>query len=549
MSDYTSVQNQNQTHDHVVVVSDYFKTIKRRNGESYRDYDARVRKVAREDARIIALDNAKKNYYRHVRDADPCKSVQHRNTSLNADFALEERPLGKDANIVAKKRKDATYQRFRELRFGQYLLIDENVKSNRRSNKDKKFNIHKTRTCHSFKHYMADTISVNVTTPNSKVNRASLSGVNTCGCVWACPVCARRVAMQRGLEIGYTIDEMQKMGYVPLMITLTARHTLADRLYGFKEKFKLAWRKFSQGNWKHLKKKLQIKHSIKAVEVTRTYENGWHYHSHGIAFVHADVLKNLAEAELDNWQNKVTKSWLSSLRNEAVGLDGDFEHACHIAVGENVKKDYLAKLGLSDEDTTNVEYELTSGHNKDYKGRNIWSILRSAAEDNEEDAQLYVEYVKAMSGDNWITYSNGLKALVNLDEMSDEQASQKEDEKLQFEKLMDISEYEYSFVRKYKAYPELLELATSSRSEKVVRDWLKGLEKSYYLNQRKQDIRKLEEQKWALEAKLDNFMLSDVKRNNPLYEPMWVLNLKKKLRGVEITLKEIFYAMPKMPVT
>jgi len=457
--------------------------------------------------------------------------IQLANLSRNVDFAEETGGLGKDANIVAKNQKQANYSAYRSLAYAQALLIAADVKSPRSGN------IHRTRMCHAARTFVAEKISLKITTENSEINKASLSGLQTCGSVWSCPVCAKRIAVQRGLEIGYTIDEMAKLGFMPIMLTLTARHNLSDRLDTFKTKFKAAWRKFSQsGTWQRLKKLFEIEHSIKAVEVTRTYENGWHYHQHGLLFIHADELKSISENELEHWQSKVTKLWLSCLK--ACELDGTWERSVHIAAGENIKADYLAKLGLLD-DTTNTEYELTSGQNKDYKGRNIWSILESAKDGNELDAELYIEYVKAMTGDNWITYSHGLKALVKLDEMDEIEASAEDSDGLEFEKLMDISDYQYSFVRKFRAYAELLEVAAGSRSADVVTDYLRDLERDYLRLHHRDDIKRMWKQILAIEAKLKNFELSPMKLANPKYEPIHVLNWKRQLKDLRFSVKEL----------
>lgn len=420
--------------------------------------------------------------------------------------------LGKDAHKLAKSTKSEKYGAYRRLAYGQKILFDNDVKAPQSGN------IHRTRLCQSARHRMAESISLNISS-DPKQEKASLSGVQTCSNPWGCPVCAPRIASQRGKEISYTNKAMLKMGHVPIMLTLTARHNLESPLLWHKEKFKLAWNKLQRdGSFKRLLKKLGIKHRIKSVEVTWGSINGWHYHMHLLLYAHADALKALSVDELENWIDKLKKRWLACL--DAVGLDGDYEHALNVKADGNVKAAYLAKLGLTGE-TTNTNFELSAGHNKGYKGRNIWSILRKASEGDEHSEALYLEYVKAMTGDKWITWSNDLKDLVGLDEMPEEEAAKQEDAPETMEHLMDISDSEYLPVRKMRAYAELLEVAAISRSEEIVRQWLVSLMKEYEVTQKPENDARMLRQYEALERKLNMF------RKTYDYEA-WQAGSKKK---------------------
>lgn len=401
--------------------------------------------------------------------------------------------LGNDANIVAKTPKDK-FRQYKELAFGQKLLINADVKN-------RKGKPHRTRFCHAVRAYQAEQITLKVS-GKPEAGNAALSGVQTCGSVWACPVCAGRIAAQRGKEISRAIDLMIEDGYIPIMLSNTAWHTKEMPLRWLKEKFKEAHRYFVQSRrWRELKAIFGIKHSIKAVEVTHSFDNGWHPHQHAILFAHADAINSASHETLETWISDCQDLWLQAL--EHVGLWGIKEIALDVKVSADVKKDYIAKLGLEDDETASLDYELSGGANKDKGGRKIWSILWSAWQGKEEFEALYIEYVQAMTGDNWITWSHGLKALCKIEEMEDEEAANifadLENDSLE---LMAISDEEFLPVRKLHAIGDLLELAASCRDENTVREFLQSLAVDWNNSGKAKERDRLASQVRALENRL-----------------------------------------------
>jgi len=407
-----------------------------------------------------------------------------------------KRSLGKDANIVATRSKQR-FDAFKDLSFAQKLLLKHDVKNR------KDTNVHRTRFCQVVRAYQADSIVVNIST-KPEDGGASLSGVQTCGSVWTCPVCASRIAAQRGKEIGHAIDYMVDDGYIPLMLTNTAWHSKEMPLAWLKNKFKQAHRYFVQSRrWRELKELFGIKHSIKAVEVLYGFENGWHPHQHAIVFAHADAIKNASHEQLESWVSDCQDLWMKSLKR--YGLTGIKEIALDVKMSGDVKKDYLAKLGLQPDQTANLDHELSGGMNKEGKGRTVWSMLYSARTGNERFEELYIEYAKAMSGDNWITWSHGLKDLCGIAEIADEEAANIfADIEAPTEPLMTVSDEEFLPVRKMFAQAELLEIAGITRNEEAVRKWLRELAIDWQNGGAAKERERLESQKRAIDEKLAN---------------------------------------------
>lgn len=424
-----------------------------------------------------------------------------------ADFKAQSATLGKDAKNVAAgditKHVDS-FTDYRRMGHAQHLLFEGDVKG-------RSGNIHRTRMCHAARAYQAETITVRIPN-NPNTRRASLKGVQTCGSVWACPVCSKRIATQRGKEIGAAIDYMTEAGHVAIMVTNTARHGHEYTLKLFKTRFKAAHRRFVQSRkWRKLKAQFEIDHSIKAVEGTWGIANGWHYHQHAILFLSADKLA-AADGEFAAWIQEARELWLHCL--EAEGLEGIGEIAFDVQADHEVKKTYLAKLGLEDE-TSKLDYEASAGHNKTSGGAKIWQILHRSWQGDKQASALYLEWVEAMSGDQWITWSAGLKELCHIDEISDEEAATFEgiEEEVSNQDLLDISDEEFAPVRKLQKVADLLEIAAISRDAQTVRDWLGKLQIEYNNSHAAKEHDRLESQYKALDAKLANMRRGYNQRN------------------------------------
>lgn len=163
---------------------------------------------------------------------------------------------------------------------------------------------------------------------NGKESR--ILGVKMCGHSWACPACTARKMAKYSRRVGAAIEALAKQGLAAFMITFTIFHT---KRQSCKESFDLlrnTWNKFDKaanwrrkrivkgknqinnvegdyykcnGVWANFKREFNIKHSIKALEVTYG-EHGWHPHIHMIFFTEQHRLQEIAE-----WQNKLAKSW------------------------------------------------------------------------------------------------------------------------------------------------------------------------------------------------------------------------------------------------
>ncbi len=351
-------------------------------------------------------------------------------------------------------------KRYKLLAEAQKILIKNNICNPRNGNP------HRTRFCHARRTYLAENITIKLN--HSLISsEASIGNVQTCGSVWSCPICATRIAVKKGKLVQKALIYAKENNQMPIMVALTASHSLHTPLKEFKKKFKAAWKMFSSHRqWRKFKKCYGLKHWIANREITYG-KHGWHYHMHLLLFMDAIKLKYADESI--KLEETLTELWLACLSHN--GLSGLGEYALKITAGKNVGETYLTKVGLTeDAKTGNLQYELTGASNKK-SGYTIWDILRHASYGDNTSETLYIEFVSAMFGDSFLSFSKGFLPLLEDIQLpaEDENSDKKTD-------WLFISPYWWRIVYQSYAIADLLEVAATERSVDKVREFLHDLQ-------------------------------------------------------------------------
>lgn len=372
--------------------------------------------------------------------------------SRKSSYASQSEALGNTANISATGTKNVKKQTM--LRHSQKTLKEVNMISKRTGKP------HRMRFCQVNRAYGSERITIKLNGDSTR-SEASFGGLQNCGCVWGCPVCAPRIAAEKGQFILKALQWGKENAQTPVMLALTARHDAGMKLEAFKTQFKAAWKMMTKHRkWRDFIHSFGISHWIANREVTHG-GNGWHYHMHMLLFIDN---KAAAAADALDIQSEMESLWIHCL--EACSLDALEGIALKVSAHGNVGQTYLTKIGLTvSEETGKLEYELTGSANKD--GRNVWDLLRHAYFGDEQASRLYVEFVEAMSGENFITSSHGLKALVNSVQIQDtvsETPTKKNQE------WAEISPYWWTVILQAGAADDVLEIAAISRDVDSVRD-------------------------------------------------------------------------------
>jgi hypothetical protein len=239
---------------------------------------------------------------------------------------------------------------------------------------------------------------------------SAFAGLATCGRVWLCPVCNSKVMASRAIEIAAALLWAEQNGLKVIWGSLTVRHTSLDSLKDLITIQQDAWRKVVQKRfWKE--SKANRLGYIRASEIT-TGVNGWHPHFHPIIFFKG------TRKEADLFSQAMVSAWVNSV--EASGGSANIEGGQQLRVvspetgfsnlsGYVTKSTYTQGLALeavwSQGKTKRSRAHSTSPH---------WALLDNAADGLADDIDRWHELEKATRGHRLITWSRGLRELVEL---------------------------------------------------------------------------------------------------------------------------------------
>lgn len=240
--------------------------------------------------------------------------------------------------------------------------------------------------------------------------RARFSGLQTCGSVWQCPICSRNVSETRRRELNEALAEARSQGMGVFLMTLTFQHNRGERLKPLLAALKDARKHFTQSRaWRNLKP--NIAGTIAALEVTHG-ANGWHPHFHILLFTTGELTLERLMA-----LHGLSDQWLASLRS--FGRDGNGA-AFDLDLTGNAAGSYVAKWGAAE--------ELTLGSKKVGKGRNPWKLLEASQNGDRAARAAFEEYAHAFKGARQLTWTKGLKDLLRVTVLEDDQAADTSDE-------------------------------------------------------------------------------------------------------------------------
>lgn len=264
--------------------------------------------------------------------------------------------------------------------------------------------------------------------------RAHYHNLQTCKNVWNCPFCAERITSRRRDEIAAALTAALQLGYQPILITYTARHSHQDVLREFLDALLEAFRAFKSGSrFKAIKAEYGWIGSIKTLEPTFGL-NGWHPHFHELAFLSHKLTPSMAEG-LRQW---ISDLWQSVLARR--GLNASDERGVRVQLADRDINEYVAKFGHepAGNSWTSAD-EMTRGPVKKQSKKGITPFQLLEAYSAETDdlrwfdewkcigsrkraGVLFKDYAAALKGRNQLVWSKGLRGLLSLpDEVPDDQ--------------------------------------------------------------------------------------------------------------------------------
>ena len=255
-------------------------------------------------------------------------------------------------------------------------------------------------------------------------SKARFVGLTTCGSGWMCPVCSRQIAEGRRAEASAAMVQHCKGGGIAQLLTLTFSHYADEPLASMLEKFDKARQSFK--NCVTYKKILGKKGgagcigAITALEVTYSKMNGWHPHVHMILFSRRNVLPDEHDRLRAEWVRILLKSGLSSRAQ----LNDLLDRAFDLRDGQNAAE-YITKYDR--EESWGFSSELTRAHSKEWDDRGHYKpfgLLELVKAGREWAGDVFVEFAEAFHGKRLLTWSPGLKAAFELQDVKDAQLAE-----------------------------------------------------------------------------------------------------------------------------
>jgi hypothetical protein len=249
------------------------------------------------------------------------------------------------------------------------------------------------------------------------------TGLATCGSIWACPCCSAKIRNRRAEDISAATARWDVAGNAVYMATFTAPHDLGMKLAPLLSVIADGFRAVISGRpWIKIKKRLGVVGTIRSMEITHG-EHGWHPHLHVLVYVEGQLgAQGLADLVLylrERWAKFIVAAGYR-VPHEDHGVRVD---RCIAATEAGA---YIAKT----QDGRSVGNEVARGDLKQGRqgGRTPIEILDDFRWTGDaDDLWLWHEYERATKGRQCITWSKGLRQLLDVeDEQTDEEIAAEE---------------------------------------------------------------------------------------------------------------------------
>lgn len=328
--------------------------------------------------------------------------------------------------------------------------------------------VHRTAGCHYIPH---GKIFVH---HSCEHKRAFFSGVQVCGSVWGCPICAAKVSERRRLEIKQAIDWAYESRMQPMMITLTFPHQRTDNLGELLDKQREALKRLRQGRvWSLAKKRWGFQGLIRALELTHSKRNGWHPHTHEVWLVSPDTTAgDVKTTVLKRWKQICVDVGLLDSENEASWRAFDVR-AVDVKPWVSAS-DYLAKMDSAahwgvDREMAKASSKGTKGGRK--AGMHPFGLLRRSLDGgkgSERAGELFVEYLMTVTEKRCraLFFTPGLKGRIGIEDKDDQELAFEDREEA--EVLGRIEAEDWKLIRSCRAQAAVLDAAERDGWEGVV---------------------------------------------------------------------------------
>ncbi|HLP99255.1 MAG TPA: protein rep [Sideroxyarcus sp.] len=318
---------------------------------------------------------------------------------------------------------------------------------------------------------------------NEARDGAAFAGLNRCGNLHTCPVCAAKIAELRRKQLSAAMVKHTQNGGWAYLNTFTFPHEADEPLADLMKRFDKARAKFQNSKaWKSFKKEAGVIGVVNSLEFTVSQENGWHPHVHMLmftkskrAFGEGAPVNN--QGDLDSHRIQDLKLlWVQTLFKCGLGdqskLTDMMNHALNVRGGEKAAE-YIAKFGRDEK--WGASSELARSHAKIGAAGERWGVLHFtpfqllvwAGEGDAWSLHRFREFADAVEGKRALVWSPKLKALLEVEDV-DEEAWAQQDEPAPEQILVgQITSEQFAVLLSRKRIPQFLEYAATSAADQA----------------------------------------------------------------------------------
>ncbi|EIJ42356.1 Replication protein [Beggiatoa alba B18LD] len=316
-----------------------------------------------------------------------------------------------------------------------------------------------------------------------------LAGLEVCGSIWVCPVCAAKVSERRKEELERITTEHRRQGGELVMITRTVPHEYAHDLKTFLTTFLEAESILKKDRqYKKIVEKVGLIGTVRVLEVTYG-TNGWHVHTHELWFIekaHPALYGRISglcyDPDIDKYigysKQGLFNLWTQATKKAGFNLSPS-PYAFGIHNGDYVSA-YLAKWGKQTDWTASAE--LTKSHIKTNqyaqdKGQTPFDLIRNYQQGDKQAGEKFKEFAQVFKGRHQLQYSHGLKKRFALPEKTDLQLAQETTARAEF--VGGLNYHDWLLILKHDLRAKLLDLA--SHNWQAVANYLFNLRRYNYV--------------------------------------------------------------------
>ena len=238
--------------------------------------------------------------------------------------------------------------------------------------------------------------------------RAGYAGLQTCGSVWACPMCAVKVGAVRAVEIGTVVHQAAAQGFDVAMMTFTIRHDRSQALRPLWDAVAGCWHStVNRRGWDLDVARHGVEGWVRANEVTWGLANGWHPHVHALVIAAPGF-------DVEALGTSMWRRWASAA--ERAGLDaplirGSEWHRVTGAEASSTMGEYLSK---GPDAAGAVGRELVASTGKTARSRHStitpWQVLKEFIDNGEVHmGKTWGEWELASKGRRQLGWSKGVR--------------------------------------------------------------------------------------------------------------------------------------------